>query len=346
MEYPIFEIEHLDIWGRTGREEDSLMVFFTGSGIELNVKAKELFVTIEAAFCEYELWADILIEGELSQRFPLLEGTHTYQVFRGFDGEKEVNVRIFRDTQVMAEEERSVFRICSLKTDGEFLPVKKHEYLLEVIGDSITSGEGCGVSKREEWVSAIFDAIHSYPYLLAEHLDAKYQVMSLSGWGLVASWDGDEQNSIPGYYNQICGMMRSCERCKKAGAHSEWDFEAHQPDAVIINLGTNDGSAMSSRPEKWTQEEYVTLFKEKAVRFLKNIREKNRKSRIVWAYGMLGNVMEEDIKEAIKTYQKETGDAKVFCLALPDCGNRKGVREHPDREAHREAAEILERFLQ
>ncbi|WP_026659501.1 SGNH/GDSL hydrolase family protein [Butyrivibrio sp. AC2005] len=338
MEYRLSEIENKRIWGRCSSTDDGIALFWTGSGIEVNVSAGYLYADIESTFGTLELWIDVFVDDARIMHFPLLEGRHRYQLMRGFDKSHETNVRIARSTQSMMEECASVIKVFSFDTDGEFLPVKKRKYSLEFVGDSITSGEGAYALSREEWIPTVFDSVNSYAYMTAKMLDADYSILSQSGQGLFASWDGSTECSLPKVYPYVCAAQIS-EDAKKLGCMDSWDFTGNKKDAVIINLGTNDSSAM--KLDKWSEDEFLQKFKTCGIDFLKSVRESNPDSVIIWAYGMLGNEMEEHIRDIIGTYNTENGD-NVTYLRLPDCtGIHVGARLHPDPEGHRIAAEAL-----
>ena len=59
--------------------------------------------------------------------------------------------------------------------------------------------------------------------------------------GVFCSWEGNEQQAIPLYYEQVCGLLNG-ERNKQLGAMEKWDFQKFQPDVIVVNLGTNDSS--------------------------------------------------------------------------------------------------------
>ena len=338
MEYRLSEIENKRVWGRCSSTDDGIALFWTGSGIEVNVSAGYLYADIESTFGTLELWIDVFVDDARIMHFPLLEGRHRYQLMRGFDKSHETNVRIARSTQSMMEECASVIRVFSFDTDGEFLPVKKRKYSLEFVGDSITSGEGAYALSREEWIPTVFDSVNSYAYMTAKMLDADYSILSQSGQGLFVSWDGSTECSLPKVYPYVCAAQIS-EDAKKLGCMGSWDFTGNKKDAVIINLGTNDRSAM--KLNKWSEDEFLQMFKTCGIDFLKSVRESNPDSVIIWAYGMLGNEMEEHIRDIIETYNTENGD-NVTYLRLPDCtGIHVGARLHPDPEGHRIAAEAL-----
>ena len=93
-------------------------------------------------------------------------------------------------------------------------------------------------------------------------------------------------------------------------------------------------------------EQLAKAFKEKAIAFLTNVRKKNGSCFIVWTYGMLGDDMEEYIKDAVNTYKEISGDMRTEYLRLPDCGKELGVRYHPLPSAHEKTAQVLADFLQ
>lgn len=328
--------------GRTSVYDGAVCAFWTASGIELTLKAADLSVEVESVYGDLAIWLDVVIDGELSQRICLPRGITVIPVFTGMDGTRVRTVRILRDTQAMAQDRVSVLKIRSVEADRDavFLPSPEPALRLEVIGDSITSGEGAGLEKQEEWVPAVFSAVNSYGYLTAELLKSRVNILSSSGWGLYASWDARTECALPPYYNGVCALAGGEENAR-AGAQEPWDFATYRPDVIVINLGTNDSGALNNST-RWTRKEYQPLFIDTAIRFLQNLREKNPDSYLLWAYGMLGNDMEPWILKAIEDYHAQSGDARVSYFALPPSdAAHLGVRSHPNRLAHEEAARVL-----
>ncbi|SDB53195.1 SGNH/GDSL hydrolase family protein [Butyrivibrio sp. INlla16] len=342
MQYKVADIPHKKIWGRCSSVADELILFWTGSGIELNVRAGHLYADIEAVYDVLEIWIDVFIDDQRIMHFPLLKGKHRYQLMNGFDSTHAASIRVVRSTQSMAESCASVVKISSFETDGEFVPVKERKFSLEFIGDSITSGEGSFALSREEWMPTVFDHVSSYTYMTAKILDADYNIISQSGWGLFASWEGSCECSMQKIYPYVCAAQ-NCEESKALGCMEKWDFTDFETDAVIINLGTNDSSAM--KLDIWDEDEFLEQFMTTGNTFLGDIRKNNPGAKIIWAYGMLGNDMEDVIRQIIDTYNKETGD-NVTYLRLPDCSDiHVGARLHPDPEGHRLAAKVLSEYL-
>ena len=73
------------LWGRTGAADDRLYLFWTGSSLEFNLRATELWVTLESSYMVFENWVDVLVNGELIQRFMVPQGRSEFCLFRGMD---------------------------------------------------------------------------------------------------------------------------------------------------------------------------------------------------------------------------------------------------------------------
>ena len=366
QKYSLSQIADMKVWGRTTAQKDPLTLFWTGSGIELNMHASELWVEMESDYDTYEIWIDIVINGTLTQRMMLPKGRSNICVYRMMNPREDRNVRIIRDTQAMPDDPRTKLQICSLSTDGTFAEIPEHRIRLEFIGDSITSGEGCtGAVSEQDWISGCFSAVNNYAFMTAHALDAQYHCISQSGWGVCCGWDGNTDHAIPQYYRKICGVLQG-EENRSLGAEQNWDFAKWQPDAVIVNLGTNDcGSfdqpdwinpingeihTMRRNPDGSMCMEDLENFEEAGYLFLKTLRECNPKSYIIWCYGMLGNELMPSIRKMCDRFTTETGDTKTVVLELPNTeADGFGARSHPGYPSHRRTAvfltEEIRRFL-
>ena len=339
-EYNLKELERnrqYRVLGRTGGSVNPLSLFWTGSALELNLRATELWVTLESSYMVFENWIDVMVNGALIQRFMVPKGRSEICLFRGMDRNQTRNVRIVRDTQAMHLDPRNSLSICSLITDGVFEDVPEPAMKLEFIGDSLTSGEGLtGASDYMEWNPGCFSAVHTYAYLTSAILGAEYSVLSQSGWGTCYSYEGVRKDAMPLYYDQVCGVLRG-DRNRQKGAFDEWDFENWRPDAVIVSLGTNDEMAINTVADCTVRE-----FEDAAYRFLVKLRQRNPGSFLLWCYGMLGHDLEEPLKRAFERFRKETGDADNDLMILDSTSDEElGSRDHPGRRAHMRAARKL-----
>ena len=339
-ELKICEINPIKIHGRCSQKNDRLALFWTGSGIEINCSGSELWIEVEVDYDVYEPWISILYHGERVSRQMLVKGRYWIPLFRNMKSSEVKNIRFLKDVQAMSGDLRHSLILHQVRSDGDFFPVDKKDYSIEFIGDSITSGEGLiGAKQEEEWVSMWFDSVSNYTYLCAKELNADYRVLSQSGWGVYCSWDHNLEAVLSKNYEKVCGVV-SGKRNRELGALDDYDFSMQKADVVVMNLGTNDGGAFTSKGE--ILKEDIALFQQAAVEFLKKLRSYHPEAYLLWAYGILGKVMEKYIVEAIAMYQQLSGDQRVAYFDLPEMEEDGiGARSHPGKLAHQKAAEVL-----
>ncbi|MCL6603181.1 MAG: SGNH/GDSL hydrolase family protein [Paenibacillus sp.] len=360
--YALSDLNNLKVHGRTSGNLTPLTLFWTGSAIELNVKASELWIEVESDYEHYEPWISVLINSAAVSRQMLTAGRYWVCIFRGMNANVVKNVRIVKELQAMSEDPSCSLQIHAVKVDGELMPVEDKPYKIEFIGDSITSGEGIiGDKVEEDWIPMWFSAINNYSAMTAETLNADYRVISQSGWGVYTSWDNNPHANIPEYYEQVCGLLTG-ENNKALGAFEENQFGSWQPDVVVVNLGTNDGGAFHSPEWKNTvtgashnqrlnddgtyNEGDLKSFEDAVEKFLFKLRKNNKNAHIVWAYGMLGIPMMPAINRAVDTYIKKSGDKKVSVFQIPNTTDESvGSRSHPGVLAHKNAAKELSGYL-
>ncbi len=355
---PLSECDTLRIYGRVSERQDPLVLFWTASGIEMRLKASEVWVEVESSYSLYEPWVSVTVNDAFVSRQMLPKGRYYIPLIRNMNPDEEKTIRLFKDVQAMSEDEEHCLKIYSILLDGEFVELPPKDLKLEFVGDSITSGEGViGAKQEQDWISMFFDSVHSYATLTAQALNADYHIISQSGWGVLSSWDNNPKCALPDYYTKLCGLA-SGEDNKKRGADLPYDFSKWSADVIIINLGTNDRGAFEN-PEyidpvtgKITKqrlnadgsmnEDDLRKFSDKCVKFLEVLRKCNPSSKILWAYGMIGTPMEPSILEAIKEYKSETGDEEVYYVRLPENTDETvGSRCHPGPKNHAQAAQVL-----
>lgn len=350
------------IWGRCSGRLDPLALFWTGSGVELHVQASELWVEVETDYDCYEQWMSVLVNGAHVSRQMLPKGKSAICLFRNMNPQEKKTVRLMKDVQAMSDDDGACFLIHGVRTDGVFHPVLPRSYKLEFIGDSITSGEGTiGAKKEWDWISMFFSSVHDYASLVSDACDAECHIISQSGWGTLTGWDNDPRHALPLYYEKVCGVLKG-ERNLAYGAGEDYDFSQWQPDAVIVNLGTNDMSAFEQprwQDERTGQtfkqhknadgslaEEDAERFEQAVIGFLGKLRTYNPKAHLVWTYGMLGSPLLKLIEHAVSTYCAQTGDRNAAFVLLPDTTpETAGSREHPGKKSHEAAAQVLTNYL-
>lgn len=362
IQYALSELKNIKVHGRTTEHRAPLTLFWTGSALEMNARGSELWVEVEADYDMYEPWISILINGAQVGRQMITAGRYWICIYRGMNENITKNVRIVKDVQAMSGDTDARLQIHSVKLDGELLPVEDKPFRIEFVGDSITSGEGIiGAKQEEDWISMWFSAVDNYTAMTAGALNADYQVISQSGWGVLTAWDNNPYGNLPDIYDKVCGLLKG-EKNEALGALQDYDFSSWQPDIVVVNLGTNDNGAFHS-PE-WRDEttgethkqrlnedgsyneEDLKAFENAVVKFLIKLRGYNPKAQLVWAYGMIGIPLMPAIYRAVEEYQKNTGDKKVSVFQLPNTTDETiGARWHPGKPAHEKAAKELTDYL-
>ena len=330
--YSLKEIPYYHIYGRTDETQEPLPLFWNGSGIEVNVTGSELWIDLDVDCSFHEPWIATELNGAFMSRQMLLPGSYSICLFRNMTFGVPKTMKFFRELQAMSEDDDCHVFVRGFRCDGEFLPVKEFKYKIEFIGDSITSGEGgSGAGEEMTWNSFCFNAVDNYAYMAAKELGAVYNCISQSGWGVFCSWEGNEQQAIPLYYEQVCGLLNG-ERNKQLGAMEKWDFQKFQPDVIVVNLGTNDGSGTKNMDRVGTAVED----------FLRKLRVCNPESYILWCYGMLGDGISTTLEKAVGNYKRKTGDERVEFVKLPDTLEGEfGSRQHPGHRSHEKTAKIL-----
>lgn len=354
----VASIPQIRVLGRHVPNREPLTLFYTASGIECRFTGSELWLGLNADYHQVEPWVSVELNGAWISRFPVNKGESEICLFRGMTPGTQKHIRVLKDVQAMNDDPAHLLQITGLRyEDGEFLPLPEPKYRLEFLGDSITSGEGAiGAKQEQDWIGAFFSAENHYARITADAMNAEYRILSQSGWGLVSGWDNNPNHVVMPHYPLICGLATG-HRNAALGAGQPNDFDSWKPDAVIVNLGTNDCGAM--RNPAWqnpvtgqvhqqtdTPQGYAVL-EQAVVAALKSLRGYNPGAKLVWAFGMLGDEIRPVLEGAVNRYRAETGDMDAFYLPLPNSTPETlGAREHPGAACHRQAAEVLTGFLQ
>lgn len=344
--------DKIRIGGRTTACKEPLCLVWAGSYVEFNVKASECKILIEGPYETYESWIAIEINGEILSRRMVGKQKEWITLFRMMNKDNSVKVRIIKEVQAFEADAKHRINVYEIETDGELLPVPDKKMNIEFVGDSINSAEGCiGATCEMDWIAQFFSHVNSYPYMVSQMLDADINVISQSGWGVYAAWDCDTAHAVPRYYEGVCSLMPQ-GFFSENGFHDKWDFTKWKPDAIIINLGTNDDFAFRNEEcekknelvmdgDSYKEEDRLKV-RDAIVAFLKKVRNNNPNARIYWAFGILGESMTPTIHEAMDIYKNETGDEAIGYIALPETKDGEyGSRWHPGRDVHMKAAKAI-----
>lgn len=357
--YSISELENtgrIRLNGRTVPQHQPYYLFWTGSGLELNVNSRTLELELEVSYEKSEPWVTVEIDGTLFSRQMLQPGHQMFGCFCNMGDGNAHRVRFALDSQAA---EGTYLCVINVYTDGELLPMPKPLLRLEFVGDSITSGEGLALPDSfKNWATGIHSSARAYHRILAQERDADVHVLSRGGYGVYSAWNNDLHGAMPRYYDAVCGFMTDPVGCA-LGANAPYDFASWQPDAVVIVLGANDYGAC--RQVAWIDEDGTahqqrlledgTLEPESqkrlqcaAVQFLQNVRAKNPSARIIWACGVCDAPLAPVIREAVENYVRISGDTDTFYRSLSPITDFV-AHHHPGIETHRRMANEISAIL-
>ncbi|MFT3952694.1 MAG: GDSL-type esterase/lipase family protein [Oscillospiraceae bacterium] len=255
------------------------------------------------------------------------------------DAAKTVHVEVVK----LSETAMSTVGIKPITIAGgeSIVPQAAKAHKIEIIGDSITCGYGVDDEVKEHHFStATEDFTKSYAYKTAQALDADYSAFSISGYGIISGYTGNgtkvEAQTIPQYYNAL-GFSYNQFAGTNAPQALTWDFTAFQPEAIVINLGTNDATYTGSDLDK--RDEYCAAY----IEFLKQVREKNPNAKIFCTLGIMGNSLFTSIEEAVLKYTEATGDENIATVQFQAQDGSLGYAAdwHPTEATHEKAAEFL-----
>lgn len=358
----IFDIPHLRPLGRfhreTARAEGALPLLWACSGWEARFTGSALEVLLEADDQGKEPWIAVDVNGAPLIRTPAIRGKSVLPLFQGMTAGTVKHIRFWKDTQPMGQDGDPAHRLWvrGLRWEGgEFLPLPEPACRLEFIGDSLTSGEGLAGAREEmDWTPALFHPSQGWPRLTADLVDGEFRLVSQSGWGIRSSWDNDPRRALPDWYESICATAGKADQSVGAGTPN--DFTAWKPDAIFINLGTNDANAMEISAwhgpggTRFKQEDTPAcrrLIEDAALAFLHRLRRLNPEAKLVWAYGMAGDTLRPQLESAVERFREETGDREAYYLPLPEVTEETmGSRCHPGPACHEAAARAAAALLQ
>ena len=202
---------------------------------------------------------------------------------------------------------------------------------IEIVGDSISTGYGnegpgaaCGYVNSEQ------NELATYGALAAKKLNAEHTTIA---------WSGKTIHEMTEYFDKVLpqrpdGLL--------------WGFDTWQPQAVVLNLGTNNFANIDPGEKR-----FVTLYRE----LVRKVRTAYPKAFIVCALGsMLSDVYPEKrrsltqarayMKAAVATL-REAGDTNLEFLEFPEQNHADGLGcgFHPSLKTHKLMGDRLTAFL-
>lgn len=222
---------------------------------------------------------------------------------------------------------------------GRLLPQRPRAHRIEVIGDSISCGYGIlGADAHCPFSFATERASEAYGARLGRALDADVTTVCWSGRGVIRNYDGSTTGTMPELFELAL-----------PAPPVPWSFAAAPaPEAVILNLGTNDFLGGEGRPLD------LRAFEDAYVRFARRVREVYPRAFLVVTTspmlhaepspsgpGTVRDLARERLARVVAR-RIEEGDQRVELIQLDDEASHWGCDYHPDSAMNERIAARLE----
>ena len=353
----------LRLHGRTvfDVEKDALFFNWTCSGFSVRFRGRSLRARITALGDTFpalpgmpELPPDYPFMGVVIDDAAEPTGCRVYDkedewvpLYEGGDGVHTLRV------VKLSEGARGKLGILELETDGELLPAPfEKKPCIEFVGDSITCGLGnlCADGSSLAFHTWEENGWMSYAALAARALGCEWSIVGESGIAVSRSdhpmFDQHGMEEIYAFTDEMYDRRRGREPVK-------WDFAAHPSDAVVINLGTNDANHIRFYRDIGDVPAMEARFEDRYGAFIRAVRALNGPDTlIVCALGTMDYYLWDRLRDAARTYQRETGDERLLLFKFVGSNfmvEGFGAAGHPSLKTHqrmgRELAHLLRPHL-
>jgi peptidoglycan/LPS O-acetylase OafA/YrhL len=273
----------------------------------------------------------VRVDGEAPVVLSTMEGAHDYPLAAKLPpGRHQVVVTKRTEASV------GVLQYLGVTPHGGALAgtPERPAHRIEFVGDSIECGYGVlGLDAKCPFTPETEDATRAYAILAAEAVGAQATLLAYSGKGVFRDYSAKTGEQMPDLFS----------RALPDDATSAWAFDAPPPDAVVIDLGTNDYVLGDPGPD----------FRKAYVAFLAALRARYPDTYLVAASSaMLTDVpgggpgprsaAVAAIGGAVEERQA-TGDRRVAFLAFDEqvASDGYGCEAHPSAATHKRMAATL-----
>lgn len=321
------EIEYT---GRTHAPGDG-SVSFDWSGTYLTCRFTGGYLAMRVTDTKRNYY-NLYIDGRLQPHPVVTHGTDSLVVLARDLSFGEHLIRLQKRTE--GEQGRTTIHAFTLSASGKLLPAQaRRERLIEFIGDSLTCGFGTeGAGKDDPFLPETEDCNDAYACMLARLFDADYTLVAHSGRGLVRNYGDPEPVSASGtLVHRVGNLYDECDTLA-------WDYAAaRRPDAVVVNLGTND---FSTRPHPSAEQ-----FKAGYARLVDHLRRVYGPVPVVCVAPRIA----PELLDHIRAFVRESGDERLYVAAYMEdyCNGSSdlGSCGHPNRAGQRKMAMLIAPYL-
>lgn len=336
------------IAGRHVHSERALFLSFSASYIEFEFTGDELYadmLTDASSLPRLCAHVEIFVNGGRYYRLPLHEPEERYLIYKREFEPETVTIRIVR----LSEANFGKVGISALYTAGSINKTAEKSLKLEFIGDSITCGYGVeGEVLRDLFSTSTENPTRAYAWKTAESLNADIQLVSWSGNGLISHYIPPEVDVPDELYPLMYDTYRLADYAGSGftgiSPEQEYDFSEYKPDAVVINLGTNDFSYTRGKEDR------INAFKTAYKKLVSFVCEKHPLAHVVCTLGIMGQDLCPAIKECVEELSgqfrsagKEDAASRLHFLKFDFHTEEDGIGAdyHPSERTHGKASVLL-----
>jgi lysophospholipase L1-like esterase len=279
---------------------------------------------ISYTMSDWGSYFDVYVDGTLQSASPVIgSGSQSsYVIASGLDPSATHEVSLYKRTEASSNGRTQLQGYSFPGGIGTLLPpAAAATRRIEVIGDSMSCGYGVlGSSASCTADSSNEDHDDSYGAITARTLGADLFTIASSGRGVYRNNDGSTTGTLPDVY----GLALPYGSGPGGLWTSTWDFASWTPDAVVIDLGTNDYAEGNPTPGAEFETTYFT--------FLQAIRHNYKDAYILCTNGpMLSGTDYSAAGAYIQQAVTAMSDPKVAFLAFPtQSPANEGCEYHPN----------------
>lgn len=255
---------------------------WSASEVRLRVKGPSLVASIEEA--GKDEW-QVVVDGKPTEVVTPATGAADYTISLGADAVHDVSL-VKRTEPFVGTTRFHGFDV----PGGGLFQARRRPKLIEVVGDSITCGYGIeGKNQNEHFTPETENAYLSYASVAARALDADVRILAWSGRKM---WP---DNTVPEIFDRVLPTQPQPVVADEPA-----------PDAVVINLATNDFNPNNPDEKGWT-DAYEG--------FIHRVRLKTPN---VPVYVTLGSMMTDDYPPGHKALSTARGDLTRMVARIHD----------------------------
>jgi hypothetical protein len=303
---------------------------WSGTGFIGTVRGTSLSVKLRTEGTD-TIFFQVAIDGVAGMRFEVKSGADRTVTIASGLSDADHQVELYRETEGLY----GVSTFLGFTSGTVVGAPAAHSRFIEVVGDSITTGFGdLGMQNNSggptcSWSAQVSSWYVSYEAIAARELNAEISTVARSGWGAYRDGGGATSGNLASVYGNLLGSSNT----------PAWTFP-HEPDAVVINLGTND----------WQQGDPGTAFETAYVSFIKQIRMHYPNAWILLTIGTMS--VQDTLSQidgrlrSVVAARASAGDSKVatFDLGIQN-SSVTGCGWHPSAAEHKRMSGVLKQQL-